>query len=49
MTRHGLAVETAAEFLPHVVNPTKAAKNYLGKDCILCHQVPEGTVLASSA
>jgi methyl-accepting chemotaxis protein len=28
-----------------VINPTKAAKNYLGKDCILCHQVPEGTVL----
>src|SRR5574343_1090006 len=29
----------------HVINPTKAAKNYLGKDCILCHQVPEGPVL----
>lgn len=29
----------------HVINPTKAAKSYLGKDCILCHQVPEGTVL----
>ncbi|MBI4741166.1 MAG: methyl-accepting chemotaxis protein [Betaproteobacteria bacterium] len=28
-----------------VVNPTRAAKNYLGKDCIVCHQVPEGTVL----
>jgi methyl-accepting chemotaxis protein len=28
-----------------VVTPTTAAKNYLGKDCILCHQVPEGTVL----
>ncbi len=28
-----------------VVNPTRAAKNYLGKDCIACHQVPEGTVL----
>jgi methyl-accepting chemotaxis protein len=28
-----------------VVNPTKAAKNYLGKDCTTCHQVPEGTVL----
>jgi methyl-accepting chemotaxis protein len=28
-----------------VINPTKAAKNYLGKDCTLCHQVPEGTVL----
>jgi len=28
-----------------VVNPTRAAKNYLGKDCLTCHQVPEGTVL----
>jgi methyl-accepting chemotaxis protein len=28
-----------------VINPTKASKNYLGKDCTLCHQVPEGTVL----
>jgi len=29
----------------NVINPTKASKNYLGKDCVLCHQVPEGTVL----
>ena len=28
-----------------VVTPTRAAKNYLGKDCLTCHQVPEGTVL----
>lgn len=28
-----------------VINPTKASKNYLGKDCIACHQVPDGTVL----
>ncbi|MCK6391200.1 MAG: methyl-accepting chemotaxis protein [Azonexus sp.] len=28
-----------------VINPTKASANYLGKDCIACHQVPEGTVL----
>ncbi|MBN9422353.1 MAG: chemotaxis protein [Candidatus Accumulibacter sp. 66-26] len=28
-----------------VVNPTRASKNYLGKDCIMCHQVPEHTVL----
>ncbi len=28
-----------------VINPTKASANYLGKNCILCHQVPEGTVL----
>ena len=32
------------EFL-RVVRPAKASKNYLGKDCISCHQVPEGTVL----
>jgi methyl-accepting chemotaxis protein len=28
-----------------VITPALAAKNYLGKDCISCHQVPEGTVL----
>ena len=28
-----------------VVRPTLALKNYLGKDCIMCHQQPEGTVL----
>lgn len=28
-----------------IVRPTKAQKNYLGKDCVVCHQVPEGTVL----
>ena len=41
-----MAVETAngSSFL-HVINPTKASKNYLGKDCLVCHQVPEGTVL----
>ena len=42
------AVESDAkgEFL-RVVRPTKASKNYLGKDCISCHQVPEGTVLGA--
>ncbi len=30
-----------------VVRPAKASKNYLGKDCIACHQVPEGTVLGA--
>ena len=41
-----MAVESAngSAFLT-VINPTKASKNYLGKDCIACHQVPEGTVL----
>lgn len=28
-----------------VVTPAKASTNYLGKNCISCHQVPEGTVL----
>ncbi len=28
-----------------VVYPAAASKNYLGKNCIMCHQVPEGTVL----
>lgn len=28
-----------------VVYPALASKNYLGKNCITCHQVPEGTVL----
>ena len=29
------------------VRPALASKNYLGKDCIMCHQVPEGTVLGA--
>ncbi|WP_374323747.1 methyl-accepting chemotaxis protein [Azonexus sp.] len=36
--------ENGSSFL-RVINPTNASKNYLGKDCIVCHQVPEGTVL----
>jgi len=41
-----MAVESNADgaYL-RAVNPTTASPNYLGKDCILCHQVPEGTVL----
>jgi methyl-accepting chemotaxis protein len=41
-----MAVESndSGSFL-HVINPTKASANYLGKDCLVCHQVPEGTVL----
>jgi len=27
------------------VRPTLASKNYLGKDCVACHQVPENSVL----
>ncbi|HTY04202.1 MAG TPA: methyl-accepting chemotaxis protein [Rhodocyclaceae bacterium] len=42
------AVESDArgEYL-RVIRPAKASKNYLGKDCIACHQVPEGTVLGA--
>ncbi len=36
--------ENGNSFL-RVINPTNASPNYLGKDCIVCHQVPEGTVL----
>ena len=36
--------ENDSSFL-RVINPTKASKNYLGKDCIMCHQTAEGTVL----
>ncbi len=36
--------EAGSSFL-RVINPTKASKSYLGKDCLVCHQVPEGTVL----
>ena len=38
--------DAKGEYL-RVIRPTKASKNYLGKDCILCHQVPEGTVLGA--
>ncbi len=38
--------DATGEYL-RVVRPAKASKNYLGKDCILCHQVPEGTVLGA--
>ncbi|MDD3482024.1 methyl-accepting chemotaxis protein [Azovibrio restrictus] len=38
-------IEENGQLALRVVNPTKADRNYLGKDCIACHQVPEGTVL----
>jgi methyl-accepting chemotaxis protein len=38
--------DTKGEYL-RVIRPAKASKNYLGKDCISCHQVPEGTVLGA--
>ncbi len=36
--------DAKGEFL-RVVRPALAQKNYLGKDCLMCHQVPEQTVL----
>jgi methyl-accepting chemotaxis protein len=30
-----------------VVRPAKASQNYLGKNCMSCHVVPEGTVLGA--
>jgi methyl-accepting chemotaxis protein len=36
--------DSQGEFL-RVVRPALALKSYLGKDCLLCHQVPEKTVL----
>jgi len=43
-----LAVQSQGdtEYL-RVVRPTHAYKDYLGKDCVVCHQVPEGTVLGA--
>jgi methyl-accepting chemotaxis protein len=38
--------DASGEFL-RVVRPARALKNYLGKDCMQCHQVPEGTVLGA--
>jgi methyl-accepting chemotaxis protein len=38
--------DARGEFL-RVVRPALAQKNYLGKDCVSCHQVPEGTVLGA--
>ncbi|RZI40651.1 HAMP domain-containing protein [Herbaspirillum sp. HC18] len=36
--------DSKGEYL-RAVRPAIAKKNYLGKDCTLCHQVPEGSVL----
>ncbi|MDP2792840.1 MAG: methyl-accepting chemotaxis protein [Sulfurisoma sp.] len=38
--------DAKGEFL-RVVRPALARKNYLGKDCLACHQVPELTVLGA--
>jgi methyl-accepting chemotaxis protein len=42
-------VEESAAIGEHlrVVYPTHASTNYLGKNCIMCHQVPEKTVLGA--
>ena len=36
--------DSGGEYL-RSIRPTIASKNYLGKDCTLCHLVPEGTTL----
>lgn len=41
-----LGEDAGGEYL-HVVRPALASRDYLGKDCIACHQVPEGTVLGA--
>ncbi len=38
--------DSQGEYL-RTIRPTIASKNYLGKDCTACHQVPEGTVLGA--
>src|SRR3989338_2784395 len=38
--------DAKGEYL-RVVRPALALKNYLGKDCIACHQVPERSVLGA--
>ena len=38
--------EGDSEYL-RAIRPTLALGNYLGKNCLLCHQVPEGTVLGA--
>lgn len=44
-----MRVEHSAQYGEHlrVVIPALASPNYLGKDCVLCHQVPEGTPLGA--
>jgi methyl-accepting chemotaxis protein len=43
------AVETAAngEEALRVIRPALANENYLGKNCMMCHVVPRGTVLGA--
>ena len=36
--------DAQGEYL-RVIRPALASTNYLGKNCLMCHQVPEGTVL----
>ncbi|MCL2022722.1 MAG: methyl-accepting chemotaxis protein [Betaproteobacteria bacterium] len=42
---YSAVVQEDGQYTLRVINPTLAAKDYLGKDCILCHMVPENTVL----
>ncbi|MDR1647339.1 MAG: methyl-accepting chemotaxis protein [Zoogloeaceae bacterium] len=40
-----VVVEENGERALRVVNPTQASTDYLGKNCVTCHMVPENTVL----
>ena len=42
---YSAVVNNNGQLALRVINPTFAAKEYLGKDCILCHMAPENTVL----
>jgi methyl-accepting chemotaxis protein len=41
------SIDVNPEYGQHlrVIIPSKAARDYLGKDCLMCHVVPEGTTL----
>ncbi|NMG03774.1 methyl-accepting chemotaxis protein [Azoarcus taiwanensis] len=47
--RQFVSVESDARFGEHlrVIIPSLASPNYLGKDCIVCHQAAEGEVLGA--
>jgi len=54
LDRRALAGETVTALVPTEdsrnvihVSPLKASRNYMGTNCLNCHQVPEGTVLGA--
>ena len=40
-------VETEEGRLLTVINPVRASKDYRGTNCLMCHQVPEGSVVGA--